>query len=66
MVLKIGLENTPDLRWIAILLDKSAPQARAESAELSATSEAAGEPVVARIHEEGTPVSTTRAHRARG
>lgn len=28
MVLKIVLENTPDLRWIAVLLDKSPPQAR--------------------------------------
>jgi predicted PurR-regulated permease PerM len=37
MVLKIALENTPDLRWIAILLDKSPPQARMtpeEAAEL--------------------------------
>lgn len=28
MVLKIVLENTPDLRWIAVLLDKVPPQAR--------------------------------------
>lgn len=28
MVLKIVLENTPDLRWAAILLDKVPPQAR--------------------------------------
>jgi len=28
MVLKIVLENTPDLRWAAILLDKAPPQAR--------------------------------------
>jgi AI-2 transport protein TqsA len=43
MVLKIGLENTPDLRWIAILLDKSPPQARItpkEAAELSPESAA--------------------------
>jgi predicted PurR-regulated permease PerM len=26
VVVKIWLENTPDLRWIAILLDKSPPQ----------------------------------------
>jgi hypothetical protein len=26
MVVKIGLENTADLRWVAILLDKSPPQ----------------------------------------
>ena len=25
VVVKIGLENTPDLRWVAILLDKTAP-----------------------------------------
>jgi AI-2 transport protein TqsA len=34
MVLKIILENTPDLRWAAILLDKAPPQAR--QAEASA------------------------------
>ncbi|HZD06423.1 MAG TPA: AI-2E family transporter, partial [Longimicrobiales bacterium] len=28
MVLKIVLENTPDLRWAAVLLDKMPPQAR--------------------------------------
>ena len=28
MVTKIVLENTPDLRWIAVLLDKTPPQAR--------------------------------------
>ena len=28
MVVKIMLENTEDLRWVAILLDKSAPQAK--------------------------------------
>jgi len=27
MVVKIMLENTEDLRWIAILLDKAPPQA---------------------------------------
>lgn len=32
MVLKIVLENTPDLRWAAILLDKVPPQARAAEA----------------------------------
>jgi predicted PurR-regulated permease PerM len=26
MVVKIMLENTQDLRWVAVLLDKSAPQ----------------------------------------
>ena len=39
MVLKIVLENTPDLRWIAVLLDKVPPQARqaeARAAELAA------------------------------
>ena len=38
MVTKIVLENTPDLRWIAILLDKPPPQARRDdlAAELSA------------------------------
>ncbi len=28
MVVKIMLENTEDLRWVAVLLDKSPPQAR--------------------------------------
>src|SRR6185436_18370086 len=28
MVLKIALENVPDLRWIAVLLDQVPPQAR--------------------------------------
>jgi hypothetical protein len=26
VVVKIWLENTPDLRWVAILLDKSPPK----------------------------------------
>jgi AI-2 transport protein TqsA len=30
MIVKIMLENTKDLRWIALLLDKNAPAARAE------------------------------------
>jgi predicted PurR-regulated permease PerM len=42
MVVKIGLENTADLRWVAILLDKSPPQLETNPAEpnpsLSATS----------------------------
>jgi len=42
MVVKIGLENTTDLRWVAILLDKSPPQVETHPAEpdpsLSATS----------------------------
>lgn len=28
MVVRIMLENTEDLRWVAVLLDKSPPQAR--------------------------------------
>jgi len=35
MVLKIILENTPDLRWAAVLLDKVPPQAR--EAEMKAS-----------------------------
>jgi hypothetical protein len=31
MVVKIMLENTEDLRWMAILLDKSPPQAVAST-----------------------------------
>jgi predicted PurR-regulated permease PerM len=42
MVVKIGLENTVDLRWVAILLDKSPPELKTSPAEpnpsLSATS----------------------------
>ena len=34
VIVKIWLENTTDLRWVAILLDKSAPQeALAESGD---------------------------------
>jgi AI-2 transport protein TqsA len=33
VIVKIWLENTPDLRWIAILLDKSPPQLMAGAAE---------------------------------
>ena len=39
MVLKIALENTPDLRWLGVLLDKEPPQAReaeARAAEIAA------------------------------
>lgn len=44
MVVKIMLENTYDLRWIAILLDKVPPQARAAAAaETAATAAAAAE-----------------------
>ena len=32
MVVKIMLENTEDLRWIAVLLDKSPPQAAGDVA----------------------------------
>ncbi|MGD2069513.1 MAG: AI-2E family transporter [Gemmatimonadota bacterium] len=45
MVLRIVLENTPDLRWIAVLLDKVPPQAReaeARAAELAARRRAKG------------------------
>lgn len=35
MVLKIALENTPDLRWIAVLLDKVPPQARRAEARMA-------------------------------
>ena len=31
MVVKIGLENTADLRWVAILLDKSPPEMETRS-----------------------------------
>lgn len=35
MVVKILLENTEDLRWVAVLLDKSPPAAAAQSAQPS-------------------------------
>ena len=62
MVLKIGIENTPDLRWIAILLDKSPPQATL-AAETPAT--LAADPVVGHINDE-SKVGGTRAQQARG
>lgn len=34
MIVKIWLENTPDLRWIAVLLDKQAPSVAAAEAEV--------------------------------
>lgn len=46
MVLKIGLENVPDLRWIAVLLDKSPPQER-EAAARAAARLAAEQAVIA-------------------
>ena len=46
MVLKIMLENSPDLRWIAILLDKSPPERRVVGAPAgpAATAEADAAP----------------------
>jgi predicted PurR-regulated permease PerM len=65
MVVKIGLENTPDLKWIAILLDKSPPQARATALREPITqSEVSSEPVIPRRPEE--PIAPSRAHEARG
>jgi AI-2 transport protein TqsA len=69
MVLKIALENTPDLRWIAILLDKSPPQARAAEESASRPVDAEGEaaPVESRVAEEVGAASTgTRAQGAAG
>jgi AI-2 transport protein TqsA len=37
MVTKIALQNVPDLRWIAVLLDKVPPQARDEAARAELT-----------------------------
>ena len=37
MVLKIALENVPDLRWIAVLLDQVPPQARDAAARAQQT-----------------------------
>jgi AI-2 transport protein TqsA len=53
MVLKIALENTPDLRWIAVLLDKQPPQARQASnatmeADMLAPELTDGEPFLAK------------------
>lgn len=59
MVLKIALENVPDLRWIAVLLDQVPPQAReaAQRAQQTLyTSPGTGEAAV-----EVAPESITRA-----
>ena len=59
MVLKIALENVPDLRWIAVLLDQVPPQAReaAQRAQQSLyTSPGTGEALV-----EVAPESPKRA-----
>ena len=37
MVVRIMLENTEDLRWVAVLLDKSPPQARLAMARAAGT-----------------------------
>lgn len=42
MVLKIVLENTPDMRWVAVLLDKVPPQARRGAASSPNLREALG------------------------
>jgi len=42
MILKIVLENTPDLRWIAVLLVKVPPQARRTEGRATATAGAGG------------------------
>ena len=47
MVTKIVLENTPDLRWIAVLLDKSPPQSRRKAMSATVTSDAVGSEGVA-------------------
>jgi AI-2 transport protein TqsA len=50
MVLKIALENVPDLRWIAVLLDQVPPQAREAAMRAQQTlytSPGAGEAAVA-------------------
>ena len=50
MVLKIALENTPDLRWAAVILDKVPPQARRK-----AQKEAAGEVMLPPVPIEADP-----------
>lgn len=58
MVLKIILENTPDLRWLAVLIDKMPPQAREAAERTGETAKAspgAGEhPVPVGPSEEGS------------
>jgi AI-2 transport protein TqsA len=44
MVVKIMLENTKDLRWVALLLDKEAPQALNEVAPVSSSPSAPSAP----------------------
>ena len=56
MVLKIGLENIPDLSWIAVLLDKSPPQER------DAAARAAGKPAIQAASSE--PPAVDRPERA--
>jgi predicted PurR-regulated permease PerM len=68
MVLKIGLENTPDLKWIAILLDKTPPQAKAAAAAGGPAPPPEGPTeggVVGRIPDEGKAAGP-RAQHARG
>jgi predicted PurR-regulated permease PerM len=65
MVLKIGLENTPDLKWIAILLDKSPPQALTAPAA-AASPEVPLDARVGRVPDEGKPRAGPKAHEARG
>lgn len=52
MVLKIGLENVPDLRWISVLLDKSPPQEREAAAR------------AAKLAADPTPMEASEAVRA--
>jgi predicted PurR-regulated permease PerM len=66
MVLKIGLENTPDLRWIGILLDKSPPQARMAPAGVAALSAEVAETALGGLPEEARSASVQRPHQARG
>jgi AI-2 transport protein TqsA len=54
MVLKIGLDNIPDLRWIAVLLDKSPPQER-EAAARAAKAAAAERAALAAEEKAGGP-----------
>jgi len=61
MVLKIMLENSPDLRWVAILLDKSAPQSRVVGASAAAGAPAADTGAEAQPHPPAQPVPREEA-----
>jgi predicted PurR-regulated permease PerM len=63
MVTKIILENTPDLRWIAVLLDKTPPQGRHATPSTALAAEGVGGGSSIETHEawESTPSRASEA-----